>query len=105
MLAITSAQNATRSTSDLMLLDSLEERGLPKLAQKPATYWGAIELVEKHYSTPEEDRIVFKLYTDSLKISQGQMVEITKEVWEAVRGELSKVYFQAEELQDPNSEK
>ncbi|KAL0065479.1 hypothetical protein AAF712_007543 [Marasmius tenuissimus] len=82
---------ATKKNHELLKLSPSDSPEHIKLAIRPARYLDAINLVRKQFKICFEYDIT--LQTDELDVCEGEMVEITADVWDAVKDDVNKLFF------------
>ncbi|KAL0579895.1 hypothetical protein V5O48_002142 [Marasmius crinis-equi] len=100
IVASLAAAQQTTSTStsfsymppaNFLALGPVRDPKIAKIVPFPVTYRVAANLAIKHF--PNEGRKVVALLTSDLDVCNGQLMEITEEAWDAVKGDLKRVYF------------
>ncbi|KAL0065789.1 hypothetical protein AAF712_007277 [Marasmius tenuissimus] len=85
------ASTSKKSSLNLLALAPSDGSTRAKLIPRPVSYIDAVNLVRKHFKICRGYDVV--LETNELDICDGKMLEITEDVWEVVRDNLGKLYF------------
>ncbi|KAL0577616.1 hypothetical protein V5O48_004377 [Marasmius crinis-equi] len=88
------ARKVTSSSrsSTLLILERLHSSERPKIVSRPNTYQTAIHLIREYFKIRSGYSIT--LQTDELDICGGETMDITDCVWDSVKDEITRLYFE-----------
>ncbi|KAK1223417.1 hypothetical protein PQX77_013699 [Marasmius sp. AFHP31] len=92
---------AAKKNHELLRLSPSDSSEHTKLVIRPARYPDAINLVRKHFKICFEYDVT--LQTNELDVCEGEMVEVTAEVWDAVKDDVNKLFFRKSLVSGSNS--
>ncbi|KAK1233446.1 hypothetical protein PQX77_003398 [Marasmius sp. AFHP31] len=91
-----STSKKVKSSLNLLALAPSDGSTRAKLIPRPVSYIDAVNLARKHFKICRGYDVV--LETDELDICNGEMLEITEDVWEVIRDNLGRLYFDERRL-------